>query len=367
MTALRALAAMTTRNLRIARRRPELLVQTMALPVVVLVLASLIFGASDSWPIAVVDEAETAQSRQLTHTIDETQGPTGHYFRVVETDATAAATQLLDGRLHMTITIPPDFDTTGVVEVATYNINTDAMKNVRLRVTTMANLFDSAAHADQITAIIDRAKPVDVPRTAFMGGSAVILALLLGAALISANLYAVDSEHRTEKEIALTPLGSYIAGLGAAAAGWILAFVATVPTVLVALAFGARAEPDDVFRATMIVLPATAAAAGVGVLVAVGLRTHRVIQPALILVALGSYFASGGFISVSALPPLARAINAWWPPVYVFEWSNPVLHGFTSSPALGAVASLCGATVLAVALAALAAQRASRRKVSHGQ
>ncbi|MBD8507014.1 ABC transporter permease [Hoyosella sp. G463] len=367
MTALRALAAMITRNLRIALRRPELLVQTMAVPVVVVALASVIFGASNAWPIAVVDQASSTESRQFAQAINATQGPTGPYFDIIETDGTDAAELLEDGRLHLVITIPPGFEDTGIVEIATYNINTDAMKNVRLRVTTAANLYDSATSADQIVALIDKERAEDVPRTAFMGGSAIILALLLGAALISANLYAIDSEHRTEKEIALTPLGSYIAGLGAAAAGWILAFVAAVPTVLVALAFGTRAGPGEIVQTAVIVLPAIAAAAGVGVLIAVRLRTHRVIQPVLILLALGSYFASGGFISVSALPPLARALNTWWPPSYVFEWSNPLLHGFESGPTLVAVASVSLAAVLGIGLAAAAAQQASRRNVAHGQ
>lgn len=304
MTTLRALAAIIARNLRIARRRPELFVQTMAVPVVVLALAAVLFGADDAWPIAVVDESDTATSQQLTQIIDDTAGPTGTYFRVVESDAERAAEQLSAGRLHMVITVPEDFEHSGAIDIATYNINTDAMKNIRLRVSTMANTFDLDNGGDQVTAIIDRVAPEDVPRTGFMGGSAIILALLLGAAMISANLYAVEREHRTEKEIALTPLGSYIAGLGAAVAGGTFAFVAAIPTALVALAFGTRTGWAELVQASIVVLPATAAAAGVGVILAVLLRTHRIIQPTLILLALGSYFASGGFMPVSALPAL---------------------------------------------------------------
>ncbi|RZU62844.1 ABC transporter permease [Zhihengliuella halotolerans] len=367
LTTLRALGAMISRNLRIALRRPELLVQTMAVPVVVLSLASVIFGASDSWPIAVVDKSQSAASAQLARTIDDTRGPTGDYFRVVESDAEAASAQLAAGRLQLAITIPPDFEQSGTVEIATYNINSDAMKNVRLRVTTAANLYDGAADPDQVSAIIERVAPTDVQRTAFMGGSAVILALLLGAAMIAANLYAVDSEHRTQKEIALTPVGSYLAGLGAAAAGWILAFVAAVPTVLVALAFGTRAGFAEILQAAVIVAPAMAAAAGAGVVAAVLLRTHRIIQPTLILLALGSYFASGGFIPVSALPPLARGINTWWPPSYVFEWANPLLHGFESHAAPAMIGAVGLFAVVAAALAALSAQWASTRNVAHGQ
>lgn len=73
--------------------------------------------------------------------------------------------------------------------------------------------------------------PQDVPRTAFMSGSAVILAFLLGCALITANLYALETEYRTTTEISLTPVGSHLAGLGAAVAGWLLALATTLPTV----------------------------------------------------------------------------------------------------------------------------------------
>lgn len=48
MSHLHALLAVTRRNLIVALRRPDLLIQTMAVPVVVLGLASIIFGATDA-------------------------------------------------------------------------------------------------------------------------------------------------------------------------------------------------------------------------------------------------------------------------------------------------------------------------------
>ncbi|MFC4554007.1 ABC transporter permease [Georgenia faecalis] len=367
MTRIRAALAVVVRNLRIAGRRADLVVQAVAVPVVVLGLASIIFGASDAWPVGVVDESDTPQSRMVVRALEDTRGATGPYFRSITDDQEHAERLLHEGRLHLVVTIPDDFPVHHQIETSTYNINTDAMKNVRLRVTTAANLHDQLTAADGVTAYLDKARAQDVSRTAFMGGSAVVLALLLGAALLSANLYALESEHRTRKEIALSPLGASQAATGAALAGWLLSFLAAVPTALLALAFGTRATLPDLAQTLLIVLPAGLVAAGLGVLIAVGLRTHRLIQPTLILLALGSYFAGGGFIPVPALPPLARTIAAGWPPSYVFEWANPVLHGFRDAPSAVALAGAGLAAVAALAAAMGAARRDYRTAAAPGQ
>ena len=363
---LRGVGALVGRNLRIARRRPDLLVQAMAVPVVVVGLATVIFGASDAWPVAVVDRAGSPASQRVVAAIEDVRGATGPYFRVVETDADRAERLVDEGRLHLVVTIPADVETTRAIETTTFNINTDAMKNVRLRLSAAANAVDAQADTD-VHAVIDKVKAQDVTRTAFMGASAVLLALLLGAALISANVYAVEVEHRTAKELALSPLGPHAAGVGAALTGWTLAWVTALPTALVALALGARVDPRQVLLAGLVVAPAVLAAAGVGVWVAARLRVHRAIQPTIILVAIGSYFASGGFVPVPGLPPLARALATWWPPAYVFEWANPVLHGFRDMPSTGALLAVGAGAVLGVVLAAGAARRDLGRRHAQGQ
>jgi ABC-2 type transport system permease protein len=367
MTHLRALLAVTARNLKIALRRPDLLIQTMAVPVVVLGLAAIIFGASDAWPIAVIDQSRSPESRTLTRALAETRGATGPYFRTYTTNEDEAERLLSQGRLHLVVAIPPDFATTKEIQTRTYNINTDAMKNVRLRLSTMANLDDRLSGVAGVTGRIDKVSPVDVTRTAFMGGSAVIIALLLGAALISANLYAVDTEHRTRTEMALTPVGTQHAASGAALAGSLLSVLTAVPTLALALAFGTRATAANITQAGLVVLPAALAAAGLGVLTAISLRTHRLIQPTIILLVLGSYFASGGFVPVASLPPVARELATWWPVSYVFEWSNPVLHDIAAGPSSMALTAPAVAVVVALASALIAARRDHLGARSHGQ
>lgn len=135
---------------------------------------------------------------------------------------------------------------------------------------------------------------------------------------------------------------------------------------LLALAFGTRATPANMVQTAAIVAPAVLAAA-LGVLAAISLRTHRLIQPTILLTALGSYFASGGFIPVPALPPLAREVAAWWPASYVFEWANPVLHGFATHPSLPSIAAPTGALLISRPAALIASQHDYRTRPANGQ
>ena len=366
-THLRALGAVVRRNLVIALRRPDLLVQTMAVPLVVLGLASVIFGATDAWPIAVIDNSHTARSRALVQAIGETRGVTGPYFRTITTDPVEAEDMLARGRLQLVVSIPREYSSTDEIRTQTFNINTDAMKNVRLRLSAAANLDDRLTSSRGVLGRVEPAPPLPVTRTAFMGGSAVILALLLGSALVSANLYALDTEHRARKEVALTPIGPQYAGGGAALAGSLLSLLTALPTLALAVAFGTRATAANVAQASAVVVPAVLAAAGVGVLAAVGLRTHRLIQPTIILLALGSYFASGGFTPVNGLPPLARGLATWWPVTYVFEWANPVLHDVAPDPTRAAVVAPLVAVVVALGAALVASGRDHRSLPAAGQ
>jgi len=265
------------------------------------------------------------------------------------------------------VEIPRGFTSNATLLARTYNINTDAMKNVRLRLVTTANLYDARTGHQQVHATISKTRPVDVSRTAFMGGSAIILAVLLGATLIAANLFAMEQEIRTTKELILTPLGAPVGALGAAAAAAILSLATAVPTAVMAYAFGFRAGPSELARFAAIVIPAVIAAAGIGVLLAQILRTHRTIQPTVILLALGTYFAAGGFIPVPGLPPAARAFSAAWPPSYVFEWANPQVHNFASPPDAPQMMMLLLAALAGTALAVLAGTREGRRPSKAGQ
>ncbi|QBI18812.1 ABC transporter permease [Egibacter rhizosphaerae] len=359
MTVLRAVLAAHRRNLRLARRDPTLLLQAAVVPLVVLGLCAVIFGGGgDDWPVAVTDHADTERSRALVAAIEDSRSGISPYFDIVQTNPQRAAEQLDEGRLQLHVEIPADFDATRAIDVATYNINSDAMKNARLRLTNALNAYDADTGQLPVVVDLDRTAPADVPRTAFIAGSAVLLALAFGAALLAANLFAVDAEARTSKEIVLSPLGPAWAGVAAALSGITLAPLSALPTLLAATtAFGLSPAPDDAVRAGALLPPILLAAAGTGVAVAGLLRRHRALQPVIILAGIASFFAAGGLVGVADLPPAARAFAAVWPPSRVFEWLNPVMHGFTAPIPPTQWAAGGAAAVAGLALASLTGQR----------
>jgi ABC-type multidrug transport system permease subunit len=364
---LTALLAVVIRDLRISARRPDLVVQAVAVPIVVFGLASIMFGATDAWPAALTDNSRTAQSQQVTDALRDTRGAAGPYFNLGAIDPAHAGGVVEAGRAHLAVTVPSDFATERTLQVRTFNINTDTMKNVRLRLVTAANLYDRRLGLQQVTATIAKARPDDVSRTAFMGGGAILLALLLGSCLITANLFAMEQELRSTREFVLTPLGASAGALGAALAGLGLAALAAVPTALLAYGFGFRTDVPSAARAAVITLPAMIAAAGVGAIAAQRLRTHRAIQPAVIMMALATYFAAGGFIPVPGLPPAARAFAAWWPPSYIFEWTSPLLHNFSRTVTVPMLLAALGAATVGIVLAWVAGWREQTRMASNGQ
>lgn len=355
------------RNLAIARQRPDILVQSGLVPIVLLTLAAIIFGGSDDWPVAVIDESQSEYSRQFVDAIERVQGESGPYFRIIEKNPERAADLIEAGRLHLVLTIPPQFAETRRVDALTYNINTDAMKNVRLRTTAAVEHLEHDQGARLVSYKLDKVKPVDVSRNAFMAGSAVFLALMLGSMLIAANLFAIEEEGRTRKEILLSPLGCVPAALGAALSALPLAILVALPTLLVAYLFGLRVESMPGLRASLVLLPAMLALSGAGVWVAHILRQHRAIQPAIILMALASYFAAGGFVSVPGLPPAARAFSSVWPPSYVFELANPLLHGFQESVSIMELTVFSLAAIFGLLLAIYAGRREMYKTVGGGQ
>lgn len=368
MLRARAVMAAHRRNLGLVRGDPTLLAQAILVPVVVLVLCAVIFGGGgDDWPVAVTDRAATTHSRHLVTTIEQTGSQISPYFDIVPSRPAQAAELLERGRLQLHLEIPPDFDDRRTVLASTYNINSDAMKNVRLRLIKALNAQDAHRGELPVTVGLDTVADEDVPRTAFIAGSSTLLALFFGAALIAANLFALEREARTSKEMALTPLGPACAGLGAVLSSTSLAFLTALPTALIGwLAFDLAPAGTDVVRVAAFLLPVVISAAGVGVVLAHLLRRHRAVQPVIILGGVISFFATGGLVGVADLPPRARMLADAWPVSRIFEWANPVLHGFVDTVSLGQWAAVASAAMVGLVSAAVTAQR-ERTLVARGR
>jgi ABC-type multidrug transport system permease subunit len=265
----------------------------------------------------------------------------------------------------MAITIPASFDerlaagAPPIIETQVFNINTDMMKNVRLRLESAIQEFLTERQATPVIVEHVTTRSADVWRQAFIAGGAVIVALLVGAALNTALMVAREWERTTVKELQLAP-----GGLAAIVTGKLLAgLVAAAVNVAVALAvavllFGLRIPPDRWLPLLGIGLGVTVTAAGVGLGIGALFRDYRTVQPLLLVTAAGSFFASGGYASVATLPPLVRTLNTVWPPAYVFETMQRTMHSATLPDLTGMLLALPVTAVLGVVFGGLLLRRA---------
>ena len=129
-----------TKELRQWRRDPQAAAAPMVLPLVLMALSAILFGQSgDSWPVGLANQSPGPEAQQLTRTFEAARSQLSPYFQLVTRDAEQAQRLVEEGRLHMAVVIPEDFDrrlATGdhvAVQLSTFNINTDVTKNVRLR------------------------------------------------------------------------------------------------------------------------------------------------------------------------------------------------------------------------------------------
>lgn len=327
---LYAIGAVLLRNFQLLSRQKSLVVQPILLPLAVMLLASFIFGGGgkgDAYSIALINDSHSSSGERIEQTIMQLRSNISPYFDVIEKDLEKAKSMVETGRLQMAIHIPESFESNGSLEVYTYNINSDAMKNLRLRLEYAIN--EIAPGSLRLDMHLE--KPHDVWRSAFIGGSSVIMALFFGATLIAANLFAYEWENRTRKEMLLTPIGSLAAGWGALIAAVAVSMVTSLPTLAVALWLFKLEVPFGIWLIVYLhMIPIMIGCAGIGIWIASRLKQYRSIQPVIVLTAMATFFVGGGFISVVVLPPLAQGFAKWWVFSRIFEWFNPVLHQFAN-------------------------------------
>lgn len=343
-------------------RDRQALFAPLLLPIVLMFIATVLFGfGGDQWNIGLVDKSGGSWAASLTRAVENSESNITPYFNIVTRDQDEAQRLVGEGRVHLVITIPEGFDQaiangqTPTLETSVYNINTDMMKNARLRLDRViqdwgAELGQSPITIDQITT-----RPDDIWRRSFIGGSAVVLAVMVGAALNSALIMAREWEHRTAKELQLAPRARTGIIAGKIVAGLLAGMVSTAITLLFAITiFGLRIPPE---RIPMLLLYAGLTAigfAGLGIAVGAWLKDYRAVQPLILVTLAGSFFAAGGFSSVPTLPAAVRAFDQYWPPSWAFEIINN--HTFMATPPdptqpliLLGLLSVVGVTVGAVA------------------
>ncbi|WP_193065155.1 ABC transporter permease [Oceanobacillus oncorhynchi] len=362
-----AIAAVNKRNIKLLLRQKQFLVAPFIMPIVVMILTALIMGAGgDDWPVGLVNESDSEESQEFIETLETAHSNITPYFSIMEMDYEEASTAVQDGRLQMLIRIPENFQQAETVYTETFNINTDMMKNVRLRLE--HSILDQLENNNELIAAPEliTEKEEDVWRESFIAGSSVLLALMFTATITAANLFAFDIENRTQKEISLTPLNNIFGGIGTILTSILMAIVASISTMIVGMLVF-RLEPQNLLTIYIGIIPALIACSILGIIIAHLLKRYRVIQPIIIVTFMATFFGAGGYNSVAGLPPIARAFSEVWGFSYIFEWFNPVLHNFSSGLNISQYVILIAVACVFIALLPIVYKRELLAKSSAGQ
>ncbi len=346
-------------------RDRQALFAPMLLPIVLMFIATILFGfGGDQWNIGLVDKSGGTYAQSFTKAVEDSKSNITPYFTIITRDEDEANRLVEEGRLQLVITIPEGFDQamengqTPTLDTHVYNINTDMMKNARLRLDRVLQDWSTQQGHSPITIDQITTRPDDIWRRSFIGGSAVVLAIMVGAALNSALIMAREWEHRTAKELQLAPKAHTGIIAGKIVAGLFAGMVSTAITLLFAVTiFGLRIPPE---RIPLLLLYAGLTAigfAGLGIAVGAWLKDYRAVQPLILVTLAGSFFAAGGFSSVPTLPAGVRAFDQYWPPSWAFETINNYTFMATPPDSTKPLILLSLLAIVSVTIGAVTAHR----------
>lgn len=360
---------MYVRNLQILSRQKQLIVAPILLPLILMFLTAVIMGAGgDQWPVGLVDEANNAESKSLVRSIEQSHSNITKYYNVVERDLEKARAKVREGRLQLLIRIPSDYAKSKDVYIETFNINSDMMKNVRLRLE--HSILDELALNGDLSVVpkLITEKPHDVWRVSYIAGSCLLLSLFMGATITAGNLHAFENENRTKKELLLTPQPLWLAGLGNVAAAVTTAVICSIPSLLLAVfAFKMKIYPLPLLQVYLMMIPVMIACACAGLWLAHVLKNYRVLQPTVIVLSIATFFGTGGFIGVSVLPEASQTFARYWIVSRVFQWFNPLLHNFKAGFAAEQAVSITAVAAIGLALIPVLYRLTGKKSFSGGQ
>ena len=360
--------AVAVKDLKQWARDPQSMFGPMAIPLVLMFVSTVLFGfGGDEWNIGLINNSRGEHSQELVQEIHDLRSNISPYFHVVTTDPDEARELVEQGRLQLVVTIPEDFDADmdqgeiPTLDTQVFNINTDMMKNARLRLTRAVQDYAAAhtPHAAPVTVTQTTTRADDVRRRTFIAHSAVILAIMVGSALNAAIMVAREWEHRTVQEIRLAPRPLADLTVGTILAGVVTGMITALLALAVAVAvFGVRIPIGRLPVLLAIAGSVSVACAGVGIAIGAWLRDYRAVQPLLMITFAGSFFASGGFSSVATLPRGVQVFDRFWPIAHVFETMQA--QAWMAAPP-SAAPMLIGSLLAAVAGACLGAWALRRR------
>jgi ABC-2 type transport system permease protein len=319
-------------------RSPLQVVISLASPLVLLLVATLLFSPSDAnrIEIGVITPANAGPYTQklVQHLTAETGVPM--YFEIVTTDPEEAQMLFEQQRIFAIVTIPPDFDLAldqgqpATLDFQVYNAMGDVNKNVQMSFNRSLLAFYNEALPGQVLLQpqVNRLLPHDIPRSGYLSAGILVYTLMFVGILSTGVIMTREWEYHTLPELTVSPTPRFILVLSKTLAGLLQAGTITAVVFVIAYLLSDLRPTGNLFLIVAVLFLVGLMFVSFGALVGVAAKRIYLVMPASGIMAIVLWFLSGGFQEPLAVKGTAIfTISRVLPPTYAFEALHKLIHG----------------------------------------
>ncbi|MGG1217249.1 ABC transporter permease [Priestia endophytica] len=334
---MRVIWSIIKKDTRLMLREPFYIGISIVLPIMFYIFFSIITSGSATVPIALVDNANNANSKEFTslfsEKLDDKRDLEAPYWEIVSTDAKKSMNMFNNREVMSVVIIPERFDENSKVTMKTHNVNSDYTKNYQLRLDELINYYNhNKFDADKQISIKEQSwVPKDIPMLTYMASSLLVFAFLYGGMVNTGVLIAREWEEDTVKELLLSPVSKTYLVIGKMLSGLIPTFISGgIIYLLIYLVQGFKPTGSLLLISLLVLITALL---GVGIGVLIGSLTKRILPTIQIniIIAVVSLIIGGGFSPLDGLAWGGISQYVYYfskilPPYYAFKAGHLIMN-----------------------------------------
>ncbi|MED3994622.1 ABC transporter permease [Peribacillus frigoritolerans] len=334
---MRVIWSIIKKDTRLMLREPFYIGISIILPIMFYIFFTIITSGSATVPIAIVDDAQNANSREFialfSEKIDNKRDLEASYWEIVSTNTKESMSLFSNREVMSMVIIPENFDKNSKVIMKTHNINSDYTKNFQLRLDEIINYYNhnKLDFNNQISVKEKSWVPKDIPMLTYMASSLLVFAFLYGGMVNTGVLIAREWEEDTVKELLLSPVSKIHLVIGKMLSGLVPTFISGGIIYLIIYLVQGFKPTGNLLLILLLVLITAFLGVGIGVLI--GSLTKRILPTIQIniIIAVVSLIIGGGFSPLDGLAWGGVSQYVYYfskilPPYYAFKAGHLIMN-----------------------------------------
>ncbi|USL11079.1 ABC transporter permease [Bacillus bombysepticus] len=334
---MRVIWSIIKKDTRLMLREPFYIGISIILPIMFYIFFTIITSGSATVPIAIVDDAQNANSREFialfSEKIDNKRDLEASYWEIVSTNTKESMSLFSNREVMSMVIIPENFDKNSKVIMKTHNINSDYTKNFQLRLDEIINYYNhnKLDFNNQISVKEKSWVQKDIPMLTYMASSLLVFAFLYGGMVNTGVLIAREWEEDTVKELLLSPVSKIHLVIGKMLSGLVPTFISGGIIYLIIYLVQGFKPTGNLLLILLLVLITAFLGVGIGVLI--GSLTKRILPTIQIniIIAVVSLIIGGGFSPLDGLAWGGVSQYVYYfskilPPYYAFKAGHLIMN-----------------------------------------